>query len=167
MSDDTTARLALPLLNTGQAQKEVTHNEALARLDLLIQPVVVAVGIDTPPDDPAPGEAWITGGMPTGAWAGHAAAIAGWTGGGWRFSAPSEGFRVWSIADNLTARWSGSAWVLGAETAGSVSIGGQQIIGGRQAAIADPTGGATIDAQARTVLAAILATLRTHGLIAG
>jgi len=33
-----TPRLALPLLAVAQAQKEVTHNEALALLDLLVQP---------------------------------------------------------------------------------------------------------------------------------
>ena len=32
-----TARWALPLLEAGQAQKEMTHNEALQRLDLLAQ----------------------------------------------------------------------------------------------------------------------------------
>ncbi len=33
-------RLALPLLAAGQAQKELVHNEALLRLDLVSQPVV-------------------------------------------------------------------------------------------------------------------------------
>ena len=34
---ESTARLALPLIAPGQAQKEVSHNEALAALDLLVQ----------------------------------------------------------------------------------------------------------------------------------
>ena len=38
-----TDRFALPLLATAQAQKEMTHNEALALLDAVVQPVVVAV----------------------------------------------------------------------------------------------------------------------------
>ena len=47
-----TSRWALPLLDAGQAQKEMTHNEALARLDLLAQAGVQAVGVDAPPPGP-------------------------------------------------------------------------------------------------------------------
>lgn len=54
---DTTARLGLPLIVPGQAGKEIAHNEALTLLAALVQPVVVAVGLDTPPTDPVPGEA--------------------------------------------------------------------------------------------------------------
>ena len=43
---------------------------------------------------------------------------------------------------------------------------GAQVVTTRQAAIADPAGGATVDTQARTAIASILAAMRTHGLIA-
>ena len=72
MSDTETPRLALPLLQPGQAQKEMGHNEALAALDLIVQPNVVAAGIDTPPTSPESGQCWIVGASPTGAWAGQA-----------------------------------------------------------------------------------------------
>jgi hypothetical protein len=49
MSDERTPRLALPLLQPGQAQKETTHNEALAVLDLVVQASVLAVGTNVPP----------------------------------------------------------------------------------------------------------------------
>jgi uncharacterized ferritin-like protein (DUF455 family) len=49
---DLSARLSLPYLLPAQAQKHVTHNEALARLDLLVQLVLEAVGVDTPPVGP-------------------------------------------------------------------------------------------------------------------
>ena len=52
MTDPQTDRFALPLLQPGQAQKEMFHNEALAALDLLIQPAVEAVGVNTPPTAP-------------------------------------------------------------------------------------------------------------------
>ena len=40
-----TARWALPLLEAGQAQKEMGHNEALAAIDLLMTTAVLAVRI--------------------------------------------------------------------------------------------------------------------------
>ena len=49
MTTITTSRFALPLLAAGQADKELTHNEALACLDILLQPVVQAVGLTVPP----------------------------------------------------------------------------------------------------------------------
>lgn len=42
----------------------------------------------------------------------------------------------------------------------------EAVVADEQAAITDPAGGATIDAQARTAIIAILNALRAHGLIA-
>lgn len=47
-----------------------------------------------------------------------------------------------------------------------VQIAGTKVIGAQAAAVADAAGGATVDAEARTALNALLARLRTHGLIA-
>jgi hypothetical protein len=91
MSDERTPRLALPLLQPGQAQKETTHNEALTVLDLTVQASVLTVGTNVPPAVPLVGSAWIVGTAPTGGWVGQARAIAGWTSGGWRFVAPRDG----------------------------------------------------------------------------
>lgn len=52
------SRLALPFLQPGQAQKHVTHNEALARLDLLVQLVVQDFDATTPPVSPQAGQIW-------------------------------------------------------------------------------------------------------------
>lgn len=43
-------------------------------------------------------------------------------------------------------------------------VAGNQVVGARQAAITPPTGGGTIDAQARTAISSIITTLQTHGL---
>lgn len=45
-------------------------------------------------------------------------------------------------------------------------VDGVKVVGSRGSAIADPTGGSVIDAQARTTLGLILAAIRGHGLIA-
>jgi len=162
---DATDRLELPLIAPGQAQKEMTHNEALALLDVAVQASVAAVGLDTPPVDAQPGSCWIVGPRPTGAWAGHPGAIAGWTGGGWRFVAPRPGLAAWSLADGMEARCDGVGWALGRLAATELAIDGTRVVGARQGAITDPDGGPMVDMQARTAVGAILAALRAHGLI--
>lgn len=163
---DVTDRLGLPLLAAGQAQKELFHNEALALLDLVAGAGVEAVGLDTPPPAPVPGQAWVVGPAPTGDWAGHPQALAGWTAGGWRFVSPREGLAVWSAADGTVARWRGGAWEVGALSGRAVTIGGVEVVGAQRPAIADPGGGTVVDAEARAAVAAVLAALRAHGLIA-
>lgn len=164
MSDETTPRLTLPLLHAGQAQKEMSHNEALARLDLVTQAAVLDVDLNTPPDEPAAGDAWIVGDDPNGAWTGRPGAIAGWTGGGWRFADPWEGMRAWVAARGACALFSDGGWTVGA-LHGRLLVEGVQVIGPRAAPIADPVGGATVDGEARATLAALLEALREHGLI--
>lgn len=166
MEHEMTARLGLPLLATGQAEKELTHNEALALVDLVLGAGIKGIGTNAPPPDPAVGEAWIVGGAPTGAWAGRAGSVAGWTGGGWRFMAPFEGLSVWIVAEKLHARFTGEAWTIGEVRASRVLVDGVPVIGPRNAAIAVPTGGTVVDSEARAVLGAVLAMLREHGLIA-
>ncbi|RZF59210.1 DUF2793 domain-containing protein [Sphingomonas populi] len=166
MTDDMTARLALPLLSAGQAQKEMSHNEALALLDLFVQPVVLAVGIDTPPATPAAGQCWIVGAAPTGVWAGHAQHLAGWTEGGWRFCIPKMGMRAWNLADADEALFDGSGWSVGILRGARLEIQGVQVVAVQQSAIAAPSGGTIADAEAREAISAILAALHTHGLIA-
>jgi hypothetical protein len=161
----TTERLKLPFLAVAQAQKEMTHNEALALLDIAVQPVVQAVAPVIVPASPVAGQCWVVGAAPIGDWAGQAGALAAWTTGGWRFIAPFEGMTVWSVADAVGVRRTGSAWVVGQVTATKISIAGQQVVGPRSSAIALPTGGTVIDSQARVAIAAMLGMLTSHGLI--
>lgn len=161
----TSDRLKLPFLATAQAQKEMTHNEALALLDITVQPVVQAVAPPGVPGAPLAGQCWIVGAAPAAAWSGQAGALAAWTAGGWRFVAPLEGMSVWSIADGLAARHAGGTWIVGRETAASLTIAGQQVVGPRRPGIPTPSAGSTIDIQARAAIAAILETLTSHGLI--
>lgn len=161
-----TDRLALPLLSAGQAQKEITHNEALTRIDALLHGAVEAHDLNTPPASPAPGQCWIVGTSPDGAWAGMTGAVAAWTAGGWRFIAPTAGMTLWDRANGYFMRHDGTVWTAGDITGNSLRIWGVQVVGPQAAAIPDPSGGATIDGNARVTIGTILNALREHGLIA-
>ncbi|BCP52837.1 hypothetical protein K32_14540 [Kaistia sp. 32K] len=97
---DQTVHLALPYLAPSQAQKHVTHNEALRRLDGLVQLAVEAVSANTPPGAPAEGARYLLGASPTGAWAGQAGALAVFADGSWWFATPEVG---WLAFDKATA----------------------------------------------------------------
>ncbi|RST31848.1 DUF2793 domain-containing protein [Sphingomonas ginkgonis] len=149
-----------------QAQKEVTHNEALQSLDFLVAPAVMALGAQSPPASPSAGEAYVVGSAPTGAFAGRTHQIAGYTAGGWRFLQPTEGMQLFVRADNCVALFAGGQWLLGRINAKAVHIDGKQVLAGQAAAIADPAGGSVQDLPCRAALASVLAALRQHGLIA-
>lgn len=127
---------------------------------------MVAVGVNAPPDAPVLGQCWVVGSSPTGAWTGQARALAGWTQGGWRFAAPLPGMAVWDQASGQIARFDRGAWQVGQIVGNRITVGGDQVVGARQPAVAAPAGGATVDVEARAAIAALLAGLRSHGLIA-
>lgn len=160
-----TPRLGFPLLASGQAQKEITHNEALTQADMLVQAIVQAVAPPAIPAAPLPGQCWIVGAGATGVWSGHDQAIACWTEGGWRFVPSQAGMRVWSLADGQEARRTESQWVVGRLDATMLLIGGVQVVGARQPGIANVSGGGSPDVEVRAAVSAILHVLRAHGLI--
>ncbi|MFN6339484.1 MAG: DUF2793 domain-containing protein, partial [Cyanobacteriota bacterium] len=78
-----TPRLLIPYLSTSQAQKEVTHNDALNVLDGWVQASVVSRTLATPPVSPTEGVLYLVGASPTGAWAGQANELAQYLSGAW------------------------------------------------------------------------------------
>jgi len=165
MAIATTARLGFPLLTAGQAQKEIAHNEALALADMLVQPVAESLGRNDPPSAPLAGQAWIVGAAPTGRWTARARAIAAWTEGGWRFYPARDGLHLFVRDTAMWAHFSAGAWHSGVLDAQVLRIDGTPVIGARQGAIPAPSGGTVVDGEARAAIAAILAAIRTHGLI--
>ena len=161
-----TTRLGLPTLQSGQAAKEVIVNESLVALDLLVGGAVEEPPRNAPPTSPTPGQAYIVGASPTGAWAGKPRYVAGYTTGGWRLIAAADGMTLLVKSTGTFAVYRGGAWDVGEVRASVVKVGGQQVVGGQGAAIPTPTGGGTVDVEARAAIGAILGALRAHGLIA-
>jgi len=165
MADEASDRFALPLLATGQAQKEITHNEALVLIDMLLHARVESRALATPPATVEPGEGWIVAAGGTGAWAEQDGRLAMMTSGGWRFLAPRSGMRVEVADEDMIYRHDGAAWRPDDLRPDGVYLEGLKIIGARAAPVADPTGGSVVDGEARAALAQLLAALRSHGLI--
>ena len=93
MPDDTPI-LALPLIMPSQAQKHVTHNEAVLLLDALVHLAVISRALGTPPGSPAEADRYIVATGASGDWAGQAGRIALRQDGAWRFLVPNPGFRA-------------------------------------------------------------------------
>lgn len=120
-----TPNLALPFIAQGQAQKEVTHNEALLRLDALVQIAVRSRLLAAPPGSPADGERWIVAASPTGAWANQANKIAAWQDGAWSFFTPAIGWRAQVEDERLAVVWQDGAWrdrIVGTANGGAIRL---------------------------------------------
>lgn len=120
MPDETTI-LSLPLILPAQAQKHVTHNEALARLDLIVQLAVIDRVRTTPPALPAVGDRHIVAAAATGPWAGQAGRIALYTQTGWQFTQPLPGWQAYVMIEQQMAFFDGLTWV--ALSDGPFSVG--------------------------------------------
>lgn len=103
-----------------QAQKHVTHNEALRMLDALVQLAVASRALGVPPGTPANGERYIVAAGGSGAWAGWDGSIACFVDGTWMRLVPQQGWRAWVADENVFAVFDGAAWTpLSAAAAGA------------------------------------------------
>jgi len=104
-----TPRLLLPVIEAAQAQKHVTHNEALVLLDALTQLTVESRSLTAPPGAPAEGACYIPATGATGAWSGWDGQIAV-NNGGWFVIAPIPGLKAWVRDERLTLTYEDSVW---------------------------------------------------------
>ncbi|MEM1133886.1 MAG: DUF2793 domain-containing protein [Pseudomonadota bacterium] len=141
-----TARYGLPLLYPGQAHKEVHHNEALARLDLLANMVVE--GIAEIPDGltPEPGQCWLISGTASGIWTERRGCIAGFIDGDWVYFPPQDGqvIQVRANAARMVFRF--GFWRM-------------------TPTMAQPSGGGVVDNEAREAILMLRDALELYGLI--
>ncbi|MBM6581391.1 DUF2793 domain-containing protein [Microvirga sp. BT689] len=105
-----TPHLALPLIAAAQAQKHVTHNEALASLDALIQLAVKERGRTAPPASPEEGDRFLLGTNATGAFAGQEGKLALFDLGLWRFFSARAGWRAYVEAEGKLLIFDGLQW---------------------------------------------------------
>lgn len=106
----TTAHLGITLVEQAQASKEVTVNEALMKLDALLNTGARDKDLATPPASPAAGDVYIVAASPTGAWAGQAGKVA-YFDQLWRFISPREGLTLWVNDEDKAYSYNGAAWV--------------------------------------------------------
>jgi hypothetical protein len=110
MPADNSQILGLPYIQPAQAQKHVTHNEAIRRLDVLVQLSVQSRTIATPPSAATDGDRYIVPNGATDAWSDKVGSIALHENGGWAFFDVQTGWRAFVIDDNEETYFDGTDW---------------------------------------------------------
>jgi flagellin-like hook-associated protein FlgL len=105
-----TTHLLLPYLAAAQAQKHVTHNEALRLLDAMVQLAVLDRTRTAPPASPADGDRHVVASGASGLWAGWDLNVAYWVDGAWTRLVPRPGWLAWIAAEGIFVSWTGYAW---------------------------------------------------------
>ena len=118
---ETTPNLTLPYILAAQAQKHVTHNEAIRMLDALVQISVLDRDLATPPPTPVEGDRYIVAAAATGAWSGQETSIAAFQDGAWAFYQPKQGWLAWVGDEDDLLAWSGSQWVSASSGASGIN----------------------------------------------
>jgi hypothetical protein len=139
----TTPRHRLPLLFAGQAQKEFYVNEAHALTDALLHAACEGETA-TPPATPSDGDCWLVAAGATGDWLGQDGKLACRQSGTWLFVSPSAGMRLFDSSTGQVLLYR-SGWE-------------------RPATPAEPSGGTTVDAEARTAISGLIAALVGAGV---
>ncbi|SLN74187.1 hypothetical protein TRL7639_04504 [Falsiruegeria litorea R37] len=103
--------LSLPYIQPSQAQKHVTHNEGMRRLDALVQLSVTSASITTPPATPDDGARYILPIGADGAWSGHSRELAVFEDTSWAFYPAEGGWIAWDEDAQELLAFDGTDWV--------------------------------------------------------
>lgn len=121
-----TTNLKMPFIMPSQAQKHVTHNEALQALDVVVQLSALDRHLAAPPASPAEGDRYIVAAAATGGWAGKSGQVAAWQDGAWAFHVPIRGWLAWIADEQRILAHDGSGWIdamaLGVNPAAMVGV---------------------------------------------
>ncbi|WP_296680393.1 DUF2793 domain-containing protein, partial [Novosphingobium sp.] len=127
----------------GQAQKETFVNETSCRLDTLVH-LAVEASAPTPPANIADGLAWLVAAEAGGEWSGKDGQIASRQSGNWFYIIPRDGLRAYNRATGQELLYS-DGWI--APDRPTV-----------------PSGGTTVDSEARETIVQIIASLASVGI---
>lgn len=105
-----TATLKLPLVAAAQAQKHVTVNEALARIDAALQLSVVSRSVTMPPNTPEDGSVYLVPPGGVNEWDSQDGQLAFALNGGWDFLEPLSGWRVYVADEAVLLHFEGDVW---------------------------------------------------------
>ena len=119
----TTTHLGIMLVEQSQAQKEVTVNAALTRIDAILNNGAKSRTTNTPPGSPASGDLYIVGSTPTSAWTGQGGKITYYDQ-AWQFIAPGAGMTLWVNDESKLYSYDGSSWTAFTGGGGSGTPGG-------------------------------------------
>ncbi len=122
----TTPNIALPELDSPPAiTAELQVNEALRRLDAIVQLSVLDRDLASPPGSPTQGDRYLVASSPTGAWSGQAGKVAYFSGTAWAFVTIADGWRLW-VADEgiLVVNDGGTLKRIGIQAAAVADLGG-------------------------------------------
>lgn len=122
MTDQNSSFLGLPFIAPAQAQKHITHNEALQILDATVQLSVVSVE-NNPPSDPDGSTHLIIGPSPLGIFDSHENDLAVFQDGAWVFLSPKQGWRAYDISLGALRIFDGNEWVVFMSQDGQSSTG--------------------------------------------
>jgi hypothetical protein len=104
-----TPHLNITLLEQAQAQKEVTVNEALFRIDAVLNSGANDKDLATPPANPVAGDVYIIPASATGSWAGKTGQVA-YFDQIWRFILPQPGLMLWVTDEAKHYIYNGGVW---------------------------------------------------------
>ncbi len=107
----TTQQFNLPLIQSGQAQKHITMNEALVRLDRLAQLRLISITHRANPSNPSEGDAYFLPQNATGNWTDFIGKIVIYSNGNWVGVDPKIGWIAWVESSGAAYIYNGSDWV--------------------------------------------------------
>jgi hypothetical protein len=136
---ETSTNLLLPYLAAGQAQKHVTVNESLRKLDAVVQLAVTSATTSAEPGAPSDGEVYI---MPAGKTGAHWGAMTDWAlayyrDGAWEEITPREGFVAYVRDAGAMLVYAGAAWAPLRTVAGAAGLADDNVFTGPNTFVGD------------------------------
>jgi hypothetical protein len=119
---DQTPNLKLPYIMPSQAQKHVTHNEALRFLDAVVHLSVKSRTQTGAPETPAAGDRYIVAAPATGQWAGKEGKVAFFIDGGWSFATIAKGWLAYVEEEAKLFVYNGTEWQVTGSVPDSLSL---------------------------------------------